>query len=63
MGGHRCLPCGQLLSVVLCVVGGGGKEKRGHVMLPKNVVCYSSQINNKQIKNSTRIPPEWKTLE
>ena len=38
VGSSRCLPCGHLLSVGMCVVGGGGKDKRGHVMLP-NKYC------------------------
>ena len=50
------MPCGWLLLVILCVVSGGGKERRGHVMLPNKCGLLSSQINNKQINNSETHP-------
>ena len=48
VGGRRGSPCVWSLLVVVCV-DGGGKQKR-------NIVCYSSQIDNKQINDSTGIP-------
>ena len=43
MGGHHCSQCGQSLSVIMCL-DGGGKEKSDHIMLP-NKHCLLSMTN------------------
>ena len=52
VGGRRCSPCGRSLSVVVCVGGGGGKEKRSR----KQTLFV---IQHKYITNKQTIPPEF----
>ena len=48
MGSCCCSSYGWLLSVVMCIAS-GGKEKRGHIMLPNK--CCLLSITNKQQTN------------